>query len=585
MAKVRIYQLAKELGMENAQLLEVLDQMGVSYKSHASTLEDETAQAVKEIIAEQRGLEEQRRREEEAKRAEEARKALPHRPPVVVIMGHVDHGKTSLLDYLRKSRIAEREAGGITQHVGAFEVKTAPRGGADSGTVVFIDTPGHEAFTSIRARGARVADIAVIVIAADDGIMPQTKEAIAHAKAAGTKIIFAANKMDLPQANLDKVYQDLMREQFVPEAYGGDAIVVPISAKTGQGVADLLDMILLVAELEDLRADPEAEPKGVILEARVDKQAGVLASMLVQEGTFRVGDYLVAGEVWGKIRAMRDSNDQQRKEAPPGSAVQVLGFSELPHAGEVVNWVPDQVAAKEIAEERILERKTREAGSETGLRARNIADLLRTMKEAEQKEINIILRTDTQGSLEAIQQILARESTDEVKINVMFAAVGAPAESDVLLATTAGAAILTFGVTPAGSVKKMAEQKGIPLQSFRIIYELIDEVRKMVRGQKEPVFKEEVLGTAEVRAVFKLSRGIIAGCMVTSGKIPRNADIRVLRQGKEIWKGKIESLKRLRDDVREVAQGFECGIQLEGFTDFQEGDIFEASQRVEVMQG
>lgn len=578
MAKVRIYQLAKELGMENAELLEILDEMGVSYKSHASTLEDETAQAVKEIIAEQRGLEEQRRREEEAKRAEEARKALPHRPPVVVIMGHVDHGKTSLLDYLRKSRIAEREAGGITQHVGAFEVKTK------GGTVVFIDTPGHEAFTSIRQRGARVADIAVIVIAADDGIMPQTKEAIAHAKAAGAKIIFAANKMDLPQANLDKVYQDLMREQFVPEAYGGDAIVVPISAKTGQGVADLLDMILLVAELEDLRADPEAEPKGVILEARVDKQAGVLASMLVQEGTFRVGDYLVAGEVWGKIRAMRDSDDNQRKEAPPGSAVQVLGFSELPHAGEVVHWVPDQVAAKEIAEERILERKDREAGAETGLRARNIADLLRTMKEAEQKEINIILRTDTQGSLEAIQQILAKESTEEVKINVMFAAVGAPAESDVLLATTANAAILSFGVNPAGSVKKMAEQKGVPLQSFRIIYELIDEVRKMVRGQREPVFKEEVLGTAEVRAVFKLSRGIIAGCMVTSGKIPRNADIRVLRKGKEIWKGKIESLKRLKDDVREVAQGFECGIQLEGFTEFEEGDIFEASQQVEVMQ-
>lgn len=578
MAKVRIYQLAKELGMENAELLEILDEMGVSYKSHASTLEDETAQAVKEIIAEQRGLEEQRRREEEAKRAEEARKALPHRPPVVVIMGHVDHGKTSLLDYLRKSRIAEREAGGITQHVGAFEVKTK------GGTVVFIDTPGHEAFTSIRQRGARVADIAVIVIAADDGIMPQTKEAIAHAKAAGAKIIFAANKMDLPQANLDKVYQDLMREQFVPEAYGGDAIVVPISAKTGQGVADLLDMILLVAELKDLRADPEAEPKGVILEARVDKQAGVLASMLVQEGTFRVGDYLVAGEVWGKIRAMRDSDDNQRKEAPPGSAVQVLGFSELPHAGEVVHWVPDQVAAKEIAEERILERKDREAGAETGLRARNIADLLRTMKEAEQKEINIILRTDTQGSLEAIQQILAKESTEEVKINVMFAAVGAPAESDVLLATTANAAILSFGVNPAGSVKKMAEQKGVPLQSFRIIYELIDEVRKMVRGQREPVFKEEVLGTAEVRAVFKLSRGIIAGCMVTSGKIPRNADIRVLRKGKEIWKGKIESLKRLKDDVREVAQGFECGIQLEGFTEFEEGDIFEASQQVEVMQ-
>ncbi len=568
MAKIRIYQLAKELGMANDELLKILDDMGVAYKSHASTLEDTTAEAVKELIGEQRVA-------EAARKAEEARQAIPHRPPVVVIMGHVDHGKTSLLDYLRKSRIAEKEAGGITQHVGAFEVKTK------GGTVVFIDTPGHEAFTTIRQRGAKVADIAVIVVAASEGVMPQTKEAIAHAKASGAKIIFAANKMDLPNADINKVYQDLMQLGMVPVAYGGDVEVLPISAKTGQGISDLLETILLTAELEDLRADPKAEAQGVILEARVDKQAGVLVSLLVQQGTLKIGDFVVAGEHWGKIKAMSDAEGARRSEAGPGSAVQVLGFSDLPVAGDTFTWVPDQVAAKEITEERIEERKARQAVPEQG-RARNLADLMRSMHEAEQKEINLVLRTDTQGSLEAIQNILAKESTEEVKIHVLLAGVGAPSESDVLLASTANGAILSFNVNPSGSVKKMAEQKGVPLQSFRIIYELIDEIRKMVKGQREPVYKEEILGTAEVRAIFKLSRGTIAGCMVTSGKITRNADMRVLRKGKEIWKGKIEGLKRVKDDVREVAQGFECGIMLDGFTEFQEGDILEASQQVEV---
>ncbi|AWR86278.1 translation initiation factor IF-2 [Meiothermus taiwanensis] len=568
MAKIRIYQLAKELEMSNDELLKILDDMGVTYKSHASTLEEDTALAVKELIGEQKVA-------EAARKAEEARKSIPHRPPVVVIMGHVDHGKTSLLDYLRKSRIAEKEAGGITQHVGAFEVKTA------GGTVVFIDTPGHEAFTTIRQRGAKVADIAVIVIAATEGVMPQTKEAIAHAKASGAKIIFAANKMDLPGADINKVYQDLMQLGLVPVAYGGDVEVLPISAKTGQGVADLLETILLMAELEDLRADPKAEAQGVILEARVDKQAGVLVSLLVQQGTLKIGDYVVAGECWGKIKAMSDADGNRRTEAGPGSAVQVLGFSELPSAGETFTWVPDQVAAKEITEERIEERKASEARGDFQ-RARSLADLMRKVQQDEQKEINLILRADTQGSLEAIQNILAKEATEEVKINVLLAAVGAPTESDVLLASTANGAILSFSVNPSSSVKKAAEQKGVPLQSFRIIYDLIDEIRKMVKGQREPVYKEEILGTAEVRAIFKLSRGVIAGCMVTSGKITRSADIRVLRKGKEIWKGKIAGLKRLKDDVREVAQGFECGILLDGFADFQEGDILEASQQVEV---
>lgn len=569
MAKVRIYQLAKELGMKNEELLELLDQMGVAYKSHASTLSEEDAEAVRELVKEQRG--------QEARQAEEERrKSLPRRPPVVVIMGHVDHGKTTLLDYLRKSRIAEKEAGGITQHVGAFEVKTP------GGTVVFIDTPGHEAFTTIRQRGAKVADIAVIVIAADDGIMPQTEEAIAHARAAGAKILFAINKIDLPQADPERVKRQLMERGFVPEEYGGDAIVVPISAKTGQGVQDLLDMILLLAELEDYRADPGAEPKGVILESRLDKQAGVVANMLVQEGTFRVGDYLVAGEVFGRIRAMLDADGNQRKEAGPGSAVQVLGFQELPHAGDVVEWVPDLEAAKEITEERKEERRAREEG-EKERRPRTMADLLRTLQEEGKKEVNLILRADTQGSLEAIQHILARESTDEVQIHVLLAQVGAPTESDVLLAQTAGAAILAFGVNPPGSVRKKAEEKGVLLKTFRIIYDLIDEVRNMVKGQRQPQYKEEVLGRAEVRAIFRLPTGKqVAGCMVTQGRIPRNAEVRVLRKGQEIWRGRIGSLKRFKEDVREVAQGYECGLGLEGFDEFQEGDVLEAFQLVEV---
>ncbi|MGQ9753822.1 MAG: translation initiation factor IF-2 [Thermaceae bacterium] len=568
MAKVRIYQLAKELGMQNNELLELLDQMGVAYKSHASTLSEEDAEAVRELVREQRGL-------EAKKREEEARKALPKRPPVVVIMGHVDHGKTTLLDYLRKSRIAEKEAGGITQHVGAFEVKTP------QGTVVFIDTPGHEAFTTIRQRGAKVADIAVIVIAADDGVMPQTEEAIAHARAAGTKLIFAINKIDLPQADPEKVKRQLMERGFVPEEYGGDAVIVPISAKTGQGVADLLEMILLIAELEDLRADPNAEARGVILESRLDKQAGVLVNLLVQEGTFRVGDYAVAGEVYGRIRAMTDSDGQRLQEAGPGKPVQVLGFSELPQAGETVEWVPDQEAAKEIAEERKEERLRRE--EEEQRKPKTIADLLKMLGGKEKKEVNLILRADTQGSLEAIQAILARESTEEVQINVLLAQVGAPTESDVLLASTAHAAILAFGVNPPGSVKKKAEEKGVLLRTFRIIYELIDEVRRMVQGQKEPQYKEEILGRAEVRAIFRLPTGKqVAGCMVSQGRIVRNAQVRILRKDKPIWEGRIASLKRFKEDVREVAQGYECGIGLEGFDDFQEGDVIEAFQLVEV---
>jgi translation initiation factor IF-2 len=568
MAKTRIYQLAKELDLSNEALLELLDSMGVEYKSHASTLDDATVTAIMEIVEEERGA-------AAKKAAEELRRSLPAKPPVVAVMGHVDHGKTTLLDTLRKSHLAEKEAGGITQQIGAFDVQLGGK------RVIFIDTPGHEAFTAMRERGAKAADIAVIVIAADDGLMPQTREAIAHAKAAGIPIIFAANKIDLPQANLEQVNNGLMQEGFVPEAFGGDAIVVPISARSGKGIPELLEMIQLVAELQDLRADPEAEARGVIIEAKLDRQAGVLATLLVQEGTFHIGDYIVSGPHWGKIRAMIDVDGKRPKEAAPGAAVQILGFSEVPAAGEIVEWVPDDAAAREIAAER------QETSSATGKEAkiRTMADMLRSLQETGPKEIALILRTDTQGSLDALKSILAKEETGDVAINILFAGAGAPTESDLLLASSANAAIFAFGVNAPGTVKKAAEQKGVPLKSFRIIYELIDEIRSMVRGQKEPELVEEVLGKAEVRDVFKLPKGgAVAGCYVTEGKITRNAEIRLTRKDQEIFKGGIDSLRRFKDDVREVASGYECGIKLAGFNDFEPGDILEATRVVEVSE-
>ena len=572
MSKIRIYQLAKELSIDTSDMLEVLDNMGVAYKSHASTLDEETAAAVLELINEQRGLEAKRQKEQ-------AWQALPHRAPVVAIMGHVDHGKTSLLDYLRKSHIADKEAGGITQHIGAFEVETK------GGRVVFIDTPGHEAFTSIRERGAKVADIAVVVIAADDGIMPQTKEAIAHAKAADIPILFAVSKIDLPSANLEKVNNDLMREGLVPEAFGGDVVVAPISSKTGEGIPNLLDTLLLMAEMEDLRADPGADPVGVIVESRLDRQAGVLVTIIVQQGAFSVGDYLVAGESWGKIKAMITADGARVKSTGPSTPVQILGFSGMPAAGEQVEWVPDDQVAKEIAAEGRNERAVQEVEEADKHRIRSMADLLHSMQGSQKKEINLVLRCDAQGSLEAIRGVLARESTDEVEIKILLAAIGAPTEADILLASTAQAAIFAFGVNPSGPVRKAAEHKRVVLRSFRVIYDLIDEIEAMVKGETEPEYREEQIGQAEVRALFKLPKGgVVAGCMVVSGKITRSAKARVLRGKEEIWRGSIEDLKRFKDDVREVAQGYECGIRLAGFDDFKVGDMVEATQLVEVLE-
>lgn len=570
--KIRIYQLAKDLDIETKEMLEHLDEMGVEYKSHSSTIDAETADTVRQLVADTKANQEV---EQAQAQAQAAYAALPQRAPVVTVMGHVDHGKTTLLDTLRKTRVAEKEAGGITQHVGAYQVETS------RGLVTFLDTPGHEAFTSIRQRGANATDIAVIVIAADDSIMPQTREAIAHAKAAGVPIIVAINKVDLPQANVDKVKQDLMQVDLMPEDYGGETITVPISAKEGDGLDDLLEMISLVAEFEDLRADSEGPAKGVVIESILDKQAGVLATVLIQEGTLRVTDYLVSGEAWAKVRRLTDYANKPIKEAGPSMPVQILGFSDQPLAGDKIVAVADEQTAKDLVAARTTKRE--DADKETiGRKGVTLADLFGKQKTV---TINLILRADTQGSLEAIKGVLAKEAetTDEVDLNIMLDAVGAPTESDLLLASTADAAVISFGVTPPGSVKKAAERQGITLKNYRIIYDLIEDVQRMIRGQIEPEYEEKVIGHAEVRAIIKVPKaGNIAGSYVTDGVVRRNAKARLLRGGKEVYKGSVSQLRRFKDDVREVASGFECGINLQNYDNAQEGDIVECYEMVEV---
>jgi translation initiation factor IF-2 len=633
MSKIRIHALAKELGVDSKRMLEILAGMGVEAKSASSSVDEDVAELVKGLIAAEGGtvavgapvaqtepesatvepvkaepvkVEAKTSSKPKAETSSPAPAAapvavaepvkveplkadLPIRPPVVTIMGHVDHGKTSLLDYIRKTKVADKEAGGITQHVGAFEAITK------GGKVVFIDTPGHEAFTSTRARGASVADIAVIVVAADDSIMPQTREAIAHAKAAGVPIVVAINKIDLPGVDPDRVMTDLTSVNLIPEAYGGDTIVVKISAKTGAGVDDLLENLALVAELEDLRADPNGELKGVIIESRVDKQAGVLATVLVQGGTLLVSDFLVVAEEYGKVRAMTDSNGGRIFEAKPGTAVQILGFSSTPTAGEIVTRAKDEHDAREIIENRKSNRREDEdtqdridnprgRGAAVGLTLEDLLGKPGEVKE-EKKEINLVLRADTQGSLEALSGILAREDSEEVGVNILFAGIGAPTEGDVLLASTAKSSmIMGFSVTPSGSVKKMADLKKIEIKSYRIIYELIDDVKKMIRGSTGPVFEDKIIGKVEVRMIIPVPRsgGNIAGSYVLEGKVVRNAKVKVMRKNREIHRGVISGLKRFKDDAREVLQGYECGINVSNFDEYEVGDILEISETVEV---
>ncbi len=508
--------------------------------------------------------------EEEVKEEEEVlveEEMAEPRPPVVVVMGHVDHGKTTLLDTIRKTRVAEREKGGITQHIGASVVEMP-----DGRKITFLDTPGHEAFTSLRARGAQVTDIAVLVVAADDGVMPQTIEAINHAKAFNVPIIVAVNKIDKPDADPQRVRRELSELGLIPEEWGGDTIFVDVSAKTGKNVESLLEYILLLAEILELKANPNKPARGTIIESKLDKQKGITATVLVQEGTLRIGDIFVAGTTYGRVRAMLDDKGRKVKEAGPSMPVEILGFEELPMAGDQLRVVEDERKARQIAEQRRLKQEQMEKVAK-GL---VLEEVFKKIQEGELKEIRLIVKADTIGSLEALKKSLTELSTPEVAVRIIHGAVGGITENDVMLAKASNAIIIGFNVRPDTKARESAEVEKVDIRLYSIIYEAIEDVKKALKGMLKPIEREIVHGSAEVRATFKIKgAGTVAGCYVLDGKILRNARARLIRNGVVIFDGKIESLKRFKEDVQEVARGFECGIKLKDYNDVKVGDIIE----------
>ena len=499
---------------------------------------------------------------------EDAEADLKPRSPVVVVMGHVDHGKTSLLDAIRDTAVTDTEAGGITQHIGAYRVKCH---GQD---ITFLDTPGHAAFTAMRQRGAMATDIAILVVAADDGIMPQTVEAINHAKAANVQIIVAINKMDKPDANPDRILQQLTEHSLVPEEWGGDIICVPVSAKTHEGIDKLLENVLLVAEMLELKANPDRKAKGVVIEARLDKGRGPVATLLVQNGTLNSGDIIVAGTSVGRVRQMTDENGRVVKSAGPSVPVEITGLAETPDAGDGFDAVSDERLARELVEQRKEKIKNEIFNSKEKV---TLDNLFNQLSDGELKELNIIVKADVQGSVEAVKDSLVKLSNDEVRVNVIHGGVGAINESDVMLAQASGAIIVGFNVRPDAVAKSTAEQSGVDIRTYRVIYNCIEEIEAAMKGMLAPKFRENVLGTVEVRDTYKISNvGTIAGCYVTNGKVTRACSIRVVRDGIVIFEDAIKSLRRFKDDVKEVAQGYECGIGLEKFSDIKEGDVLEA---------
>ena len=499
--------------------------------------------------------------------SEDKAEDLKPRPPVVVVMGHVDHGKTSLLDTIRKTNVIEGEAGGITQHIGAYKVNVNGR------EITFLDTPGHEAFTSMRARGAQITDIAILVVAADDGVMPQTVEAINHAKAAEIPIIVAVNKIDLPNANIEKIKQDLMQYDLVSEEWGGDTIFVPISAKKGLNINNLLEMVLLVADMKELKANPNKQSKGAVIEARLDKSKGPIASVLVQRGTLNVGDTIVVGTSIGRIRAMKNDKGQSVKAAGPSTPVEIMGLTDLPEAGDTFYEVKNEKMAKHLIEKRKLKEREKHLNNNNVVTLNN---LFEKMASEDLKQLNLIVKADVQGSAEAIKQSLEKLSNDEVKVKVIHSVAGAVNESDVQLAKAAEAIIIAFNVRPVGSAKEVAEKEGVEIKQYSVIYKALEDVEAAMKGLLDPIYEEKVIGNALVRQTFKVSGvGTIAGCFVTDGKIERNAGVRVIRDSVVIHEGKLVSLKRFKDDVKEVTKGFECGCQIENYNDLKENDVIE----------
>ena len=499
--------------------------------------------------------------------SEDKEEDLEVRPPVVVVMGHVDHGKTSLLDTIRKTNVIGEEAGGITQAIGAYKVKVNGR------EITFLDTPGHEAFTAMRARGAQITDIAILVVAANDGIMPQTVEAINHAKSAGIPIIVAINKIDLPDANVDKVKQELMNYELVPEEWGGDTICVPISAKNNINIDQLLEMVLLEADVLELKANPNKQAKGVVIEARLDKGKGAIATMLVQRGKLDVGDTIIVGSSIGRIRAMTNENGKKVKSAGPSTPVEIMGLTEVPEAGDTFYEVKDEKTAKHLIEKRKREAREKSIGAGTKV---TLDNLFEQMEEGNLKVLNLIVKADVQGSVEAVKQSMEKLQNEEVRVKVIHAAPGAVNESDVTLAKVSNAIIIAFNVRPIPAAKEMAEKEEVQIKQYSVIYQAIEEVEAAMKGMLAPKYEEKVIGNAEVRQTFRISNvGTIAGAYVLSGKVERNAGVRVIRDNVVIHEGKLATLKRFKDDAKEVTKGFECGMQIENYNDIKEGDIIE----------
>jgi translation initiation factor IF-2 len=576
---ISVRNLSEAIGIRANDLIKrMMNSLGQLVNINA-TLDDETAmmlalefgvelQVVHERTAEDEML--------ESMEGEVAEEDLRPRPPVITILGHVDHGKTSLLDRIRKSNVVSTETGGITQHIGAYQVEH------EGHPITFVDTPGHEAFTAMRARGANVTDIVVLVVAADDGVMPQTQEAIAHAKAADVPIVVALNKIDLPNVNLNKIYGELSQQELVPEEYGGDTPVIKTSALTGQGIPELLEMLGIIAELRcDLRSDPNRPATGTCLEASISEGRGVVATMLVQDGTLRVGDVVVCGDGYGRVRALYDDKGRSVTEAGPSTPVEVSGLDAVPTAGEKFAVIDDISRAREIAET----RRTRSRGVSLGERqAVTLENLYTKMAEQKVKSLNLILKADVQGSLEALTKELEKLANDEVPIRILLKAVGGISESDILLADASQAIVIGFRVAPEDRAVTLAEEKKIDIRRYDIIYQVTDEIKKAIEGMLVPELKEVHLGRAVVRQIFKISKvGTVAGCFVTQGTIERSAKARLIREGREIYKGAIDALKRFKDDIKEVREGFECGIKITNFDDVKTDDVIEA-YRIDVIR-
>ena len=573
--KITVRDLSERIGKPAGEIIKKLMMLGI-----IATINNELDYDTASLVASEFGVELELKLAETAEDAlekedvDDAEEDLVPRPPVVTIMGHVDHGKTSLLDYIRKAHVTSTEAGGITQHIGAYTVDL------DGRQITFLDTPGHEAFTSMRMRGAQATDIAVLVVAADDGVMPQTIEAISHAKAAGVQIIVAINKIDKVGANIERIKQQLTEYELVCEEWGGDTIMVPVSAVTGEGADQLLEMILLVAEVQDYRANPNRKARGIIIEARLDKGRGPVATVLVKNGTLRVSDTIVAGTAYGRVRAMVNDRGERVKEAGPSQPVEVIGFNDVPEAGDMISAVDDDKLSRQVAEER--KDKLRRALIKDQQKT-TLDDLFSQISAGQIKDLNLIIKADVQGSVEAVRQSLEKLSNDEVRVRTIHGGVGAITETDVMLASTANAIIIGFNVRPDNNAREMAEREKIDIRLYRVIYQAIEDVENAMKGMLAPKFKEVLLGHAQVRQTFKVSGvGTIAGSYVTDGKIARNAQIRLLRDNVVIHEGKIDSLKRFKDDAKEVNTGYECGIGIENYNDIKENDVIECFVMEEV---